>query len=53
MATEDGTPHLIIAADVNYPPYAYLDKDDYTVAGFNADFAKGMEKECNMKITVS
>lgn len=53
MASEDGIPHIILALDVNYPPYAKLDKDDYTVAGFNVDVAKEMESVCDIKFTIS
>ena len=49
-----GKPHLILAQDIDYPPYAFLGvppEGDYDVAGFGHDFAKGMAKTCGMDIT--
>ena len=37
-----GKPHIILAQDIDYPPYAFLGvppEGDYDVAGFGHDFA--------------
>jgi len=49
-------PKLIMAQDIDWPPYAYLAKPpegDFTVAGFGHDIVKGMGKHCNMEVDVA
>jgi hypothetical protein len=46
-------PKLILAQDINYPPYAYLQvppEGDYTVGGFGNDIAKGLESVCDIEV---
>ena len=47
-------PRLIIAQDINYPPYAYLavpPEGDYSVGGFNPTVGAGVAKACGMEYT--
>ena len=48
-------PRLIMAQDINWPPYAYLatpPEADYELAGFVKDILEGMSKECGFEVTV-
>jgi hypothetical protein len=49
-------PRIILAQDVNYPPYATLGPaaDDFPISGFGADFARGMAEQdaCDLDIYV-
>merc|ERR1712187_125661 len=45
-------PKLILAQDINYPPYAYLgDADtDFDVTGIGHDFAHGLKEVCDIDV---
>jgi hypothetical protein len=55
MPSIEGKRHLILAQDIDYPPYAYLGsppESNYEVAGIGHDFAMGMAPLCDFDITV-
>lgn len=59
LPNRDGKTKLIVAQDIDYPPYAFLGTpplSDYTVEGFGKDFAEGMaelnDRRCNFEIVV-
>jgi len=46
-------PKIILAQDVDWPPYAYVStppEGDFEVAGFGHDVAKGLEKVCDIDV---
>lgn len=46
-------PKIILAQDVNWPPYAYVatpPEGDFSVAGFGHDVAKGLESVCDIEV---
>lgn len=48
-------PKIILAADIDWPPYAYLGtppESDYDTAGIGHDIAKGLATVCDMDVTV-
>jgi len=46
-------PHLILAADVDWPPYAYIGGGPaFDNEGIGADMARGMGKLCGIDITI-
>ncbi|CAB9520766.1 expressed unknown protein [Seminavis robusta] len=47
-------PHVILAQDVDYPPYAQLGpaSEDYPTSGFGPDFASGMMGVCDIDVTL-
>lgn len=46
-------PHLVIAADVTYPPFAYFDPDaPHQVSGIGPDILRGMSNHCKIDIDV-
>merc|ERR1712060_92072 len=56
MGAGKDRPHIVLAQDVDWPPYAYYDVGTSGVtgglAGFGYDIAKGMGQLCNMDIDV-
>jgi len=49
-------PSIILAQDIDWPPYAYLanpPEGDYTVAGFGFDVAMGLMEVCDIDMTVT
>lgn len=49
--SNNGKPKLILAQDVDYPPYTGI-SDDFEMSGFGPDFAKGLEEVCNIDVTL-
>lgn len=50
MPRVGGKTHLVFAADINYPPYAYLatpPEGYFEITGFGHDFAVGMADVCD------
>jgi hypothetical protein len=47
-------PKVILAQDVNYPPYAQLGpvSEDSPLSGFGADFARGLPEVCDIDIAL-
>jgi hypothetical protein len=47
-------PHVILAQDIDYPPYAYLGSatEEFDVDGFGHDIAKSLEEVCDIDVTV-
>jgi len=48
-------PNIILAADIDWPPYAYLGvppESDYDTAGIGHDIAKGLTSVCDIDVTV-
>lgn len=46
-------PHLILAADVDWPPYAYIGGGpSFDNEGIGADVARGMGNLCDIDITI-
>jgi hypothetical protein len=47
-------PKIILAQDIDYPPYAYLGDatEKYDVDGFGHDVAKGLMEVCDIDVTV-
>jgi len=48
-------PNIILAADIDWPPYAYLGvppESDYDTAGIGHDIAKGLTTVCDIDVTV-
>jgi len=47
-------PHIILAQDINYPPYAYLGDatSDFDVDGFGHDIALELPSVCDIDVTV-
>lgn len=43
-------PKLLLAQDVDWPPYAFIGETDLSVAGFGADFARGMADGCGVDV---
>ena len=43
-------PKILIAQDVDYPPYAFLD-DKYNLGGFGKEMADGVAKACDWDLT--
>ena len=46
----DAAPKIILAADINYPPYAMLDDETLDLSGFGVDFAQSLETVCNVEM---
>ena len=56
----DGRPRIIMAMDIDYPPYAYIRKPPFNgtyeldeVVGVGADMIKALGKHCNFDVTIT
>ena len=45
-------PHIILAQDIDYPPYAFLDLEKLSVDGVGYDIASQLHKVCDIDVTV-
>ena len=46
-------PHLVLAADVDWPPYAFIGPGPaFDNEGIGADMARGMGALCDIKVTI-
>lgn len=56
----DGRPRIIMAMDIDYPPYAYIRKPPFNstyeldeVVGVGADMIKALGEHCNFDVTIT
>ena len=54
VLSRSNSPHLILAQDVDYPPYAQLGPaaEDFPISGFGPEFASGMTAVCDLDVTL-